>query len=84
VWLTHVLGAAAACAIIAGGLAVIGLALQLVLAMSGKRKPPSASPFSATGRAPGTEGTPLEGQSLASIVLIGVLGYLVGRQIFRK
>jgi hypothetical protein len=86
VWLSDVLGAAAACAIIAGGLAVIGLALQLVLAMSGKRKPPPpAPPFSGTGSgAAGVEGTPFEGQNLTSIALIGVIGYLIGRQMFRK
>jgi hypothetical protein len=83
VWLAEMLGPAAACAIIAAALAVIGLALQLVLALSGKRKPPpAATPFAGLGN--GAEGTPLEGQSLASIALIGVLGYLVGRQIFRK
>jgi hypothetical protein len=86
VWLSHVLGTAAACAIIAGGLAVIGLALQLVLALGGKRKPPpAATPFSAAGTATdATEGTPFEGQNLTSIALIGVIGYLIGRQIFRK
>lgn len=86
IWLADVLGAAAACTIIAAALAVIGLALQLTLALTNRKhrsQARSSVRFPGLGASAGGEPAG-DGQALGSIALIALAGYLLGRQIFRK
>lgn len=83
-WLSHELGVVAACAIIAAGLAVIGLGVQLALMLSARRKPSGGfkSPLGEIGS--NGIGAPLPGgATLSAIAVVAIAGYLLGRQLFR-
>ena len=84
VWLTAKLGVIVACAIVAAGLAVIGLAIQFGLMLSARRHRSRMAKV-LEGLAPGPAANPgpdLGG--LGSMAIIVVAGYLLGRQLFRK
>src|SRR5438105_3796774 len=65
IWLAGQLGAPAACAIIAAALAVIGLAIQVAMALSSRRRKPEPTGFhipgltGADGVIPGIDGSNL-------------------------
>jgi len=87
IWLSGQLGAIAACGIIAAALAVLGLALQLGLTLSARRRsrpqPPSIDMLLAElGKSAG--GAATDAGPLGPLALVAVLGWLLGRQMGRK
>ena len=84
VWLSHELGVAAACAIIAAGLAVIGLSIQLALMLRARRKPSGGfkSPLGEIG-SNGIGASLPGGTNVSAMAVVAVAGYLLGRQLFR-
>jgi hypothetical protein len=85
VWLSAMLGAAAACAVIAGGLAVVGLVAQVSLVLSDRNKPASPGislPFPDLTNADGSPNP--EASSLGAMAIVGIAGYLLGRQLLRR
>lgn len=83
IWLAGKLGAVAACVIVAAALAVIGLAVQLGLMLTSRRRRQSginlsAPGLSATGQAGGV------GSDIGSLAVVAVIGWLLGRQMTRK
>lgn len=84
VWLSHELGVVAACAIVAAGLAVIGLGVQLAVVLSGRRKPSDGIKFPLGEIGSSGIGTPLPGgTNLSAMAVVAIAGYLLGRQLFR-
>jgi hypothetical protein len=85
VWLSGELGVIAACAIIAAGLAVIGLGIQLALVLGARRQAPSRFSVPLADLGANAKGTLLpDGADLSSMALLGIIGYLLGRQLFRR
>ena len=84
VWLSHELGVVAACAIIAAGLAVIGLGVQLAVVLSARRKPSSGfkSPLGDMG-SNGLGAAFPGGTNVSAMAVVAIAGYLLGRQLFR-
>ena len=83
VWLSGVVGVIWACAIVAGIFAVIGIGIQIGLAMTKRRQQnqPSLSGLAA----PAAAGVAAQsGGFLGSLAIIAIVGWLLGRQIFRK
>ncbi len=76
-------GVVAACAIIAAGLAVIGLGVQLAVVLSARRKPSSGfkSPLGEIG-SNGIGALP-GGANVSAMAVVAIAGYLLGRQLFR-
>ena len=84
VWLSHEFGMVAACAIIAAGLAVIGLGVQLAVMLSARRKPSGGFKFPLGETSSNGMGTPLPGgANLSAMAVVVIAGYLLGRQLFR-
>ncbi|MEX0851714.1 MAG: hypothetical protein WD036_00295 [Bauldia sp.] len=81
VWLTGQLGGLAACAIVAGGAAVIALVLQLVASMTGRRPAQSTASLFAEG---GPRAGGADGGMLGSVAIAALAGYLLGRHLFRR
>ena len=84
VWLSAELGVIAACAVIAGGLAVVGLTIQIGLMLGARRRvrrmpKPLAGPSSGLGGSPDAN---IGG--LGSLAVVAIAGYLLSRQLFRK
>ena len=84
VWLSSALGPIAAYGIIAGGFAVIGIFIQIGLAVSTNNRKKTAPKISIPGfaQSDGTQ-TP-DVANLGSMAIIAIAGFLLGRQIFRK
>ena len=86
VWLAGRLGTIAACAIVAAALALIGLGLQLGLALSAHRRrhvgitlPPSdLTPPVGAGAASQNGGV------LGSLAIVAIVGWLLGRRIIQR
>jgi hypothetical protein len=84
-WLSDELGVIAACAIMAAGLTVTGLAIQLALVLGNGRKPQSGFNFPIPGLTANPDGAPgAEGANLGSMAVVAIAGYLLGRQLFRR
>lgn len=79
VWLSAELGVTAACGILAAGFLVIGLAIQIALAISARKQARTKirMPLSTDGPAPDIGG-------LGSLAVVGIAGFLLGRLLFRK
>jgi hypothetical protein len=83
IWLAGVVGVIYACAIVAAVFAVVGIAIQISLAMT-KRRPQSASPL-ADLAGPAAAGVAAQsGGILGSLAIVAIVGWLLGRQLFRK
>lgn len=83
VWLAGVVGVIWACAIVAGVFAAIGIAIQIGLALS-KRRPQNQSSL-ADLAAPAAAGVAAQsGGILGSLAIVAIVGWLLGRHIFRK
>ena len=83
-WLSHEFGMVAACAIIAAGLAVIGLGVQLAVILRARRKPSGGFKFPPGEIGSNGIGTPFPGgANLSAMAVIAIAGYLLGRQLFR-
>ena len=84
VWLSHEFGIAAACAIMAAGLAVIGLGVQLAVVLSARRKPSGGfkSPLGEIG-SNGIGAALPGGANVSAMAVVAIAGYLLGRQLFR-
>ena len=85
VWLSAEVGVAAACAIVAGALAVIGLVVQVAMALRSQKKsePGLSLPFPGLTASP--DGAPSRDTSnLGAMAMVGIAGYLLGRQLFRR
>ena len=84
VWLSHELGVVAACAIMAAGLAVIGLGVQLAVVLSARRKPSGGfkSPLGEIG-SNGIGAALPGGTNVSAMAVVAIAGYLLGRQLFR-
>ena len=83
IWLAGELGGLAACAIIAAGLAAVGLIVQVALAITARRRQRSqvnvsVPGFSATGTATGSGG------DIGALAVVAVVGWLLGRQMTKK
>ena len=84
VWLSHELGVVAACAIIAAGLAVIGLGVQLAVVLSARRKPSGGFKSSLGEIGSNGIGAALPGgTNVSAMAVVAIAGYLLGRQLFR-
>jgi hypothetical protein len=85
VWLSDELGVVAACGIIAAGLAVIGLGVQLAVVLSDRRKPRGGfkSPLGEIG-SNGIGAALPGGANVSAMAVVAIAGYLLGRQLFRK
>jgi hypothetical protein len=84
VWLSHELGVVAACAIIAAGLAVIGLGIQLALMLSARRKPSGGFKSPLGEIASNGIGAALPGgANVGAMAVVAIAGYLLGRQLLR-
>jgi len=79
VWLAAELGVIAACGILAAGFLVVGLVIQIALAISARKhaRAPIRMPLSTDGQAPDISG-------LGSLAIVGIAGFLLGRLLFRK
>ena len=85
VWLSSELGPIAAYGIIAGGFAVIGIAIQVGLAISARSRKRAAPKMSIPGFTTSADGTHTpDVANLGSMAIVAIAGYLLGRQIFRK
>lgn len=85
VWLSSALGPIAANGIIAGGFAVIGIFIQIGLAVSTNNRKKTAPKISIPGFAQSADGTQTpDVANLGSMAIIAIAGFLLGRQIFRK
>ncbi len=85
IWLSGELGPIAACGIVAAALAIGGLVVQFVLAMSASRRRRERPPSPLSDLAAGFDGKPGAGVgTLGSMVIVAVAGYLLGRGIFRR
>lgn len=85
VWLSATLGAAVAFAIIGGGLAAIGLLAQVALILSDRNASASSGagfPFPGLTNIDGSPSP--EASSLGAIAVVGIAGYLLGRQLLRR
>jgi hypothetical protein len=84
VLLSAELGVIPACAIIAGGLAVVGLAILVGLRLgAGRRRRRMPKPLA--GLSSGLGGSPgADIGGLGSLAVIAIAGYLLGRQLFRR
>ena len=86
VWLSAELGPIAACGIIATGFAVVGLAIQVSLALSARRRRRADTrvpPVPRVATNPG--GSPnVNAGNLGALAIVAVAGYLLGRRLFRK
>jgi hypothetical protein len=83
IWLAGLLGAIAACVIIAAVLVVIGLAVQVALMLTSRRRPRpeinlSLPGLSAAGSATGTA------TDIGALAVVAIVGWLLGRQMTRK
>jgi hypothetical protein len=83
VWLAGLFGAVAACVIIAAALVVVGLAVQIGLMLTSRRRRRSEinlslPGLSATGSATGT------GSDIGALAVVAIVGWLLGRQMTRK
>jgi hypothetical protein len=84
VWLSHEFGIAAACAIMAAGLAVIGFGVQLAVVLSARRKPSGALKFPLGEiRSNGIGAALPGGTNVSAMAVVAIAGYLLGRQLFR-
>jgi hypothetical protein len=85
VWLSALVGVAAACGIVATGVALVGLIILLVMIFGNRtesKAAPVGLPFPGLTANPG--GTPrIDGSSLGSMAVVAIAGYLLGRQLFR-
>ena len=84
VWLSAELGPIAACGIIAAGFAVVGLAIQVCLALSARRRrrarvPPGPRVATNPGGSPNANAG-----NLGALAIVAVAGYLLGRRLFRN
>ena len=85
VWLSGELGVVPACAIVAAALAVIGLGVQLALVLGARRKAQSGFSPPLADLASNGKGTLFpDGADLSSMALVGIVGYLLARQLFRR
>jgi hypothetical protein len=85
VWLSSELGPIAAYGIIAGGFAVIGIAIQVGLAISARNRKKAAPKMSIPGFTTGADGTQTPDiANLGSMAVVAIAAFLLGRQIFRK
>jgi hypothetical protein len=85
VWLSSELGPIAAYGIIAGGFAIIGIFIQIGLAVSANNRKKAAPKISIPGFTPNADGTQTpDVANLGSMAVIAIAGFLLGRQIFRK
>jgi len=83
VWLSAQLGGIAACAIVAGIFAVLGVVIQIGLAIGNRR--PAQTRSTLAGLAPGLEKElGVNAGSLGSMAVVALAGYLVGRRLFRR
>jgi hypothetical protein len=84
VWLSHELGTVAACAIIAAGLAAIGLGVQLAMILSARRKPSGGYKVPLGETISNGNGTPLPvSANLSAMAVVALVGYVLGRQLIR-
>ena len=84
VWLSHEFGVVAACGIIATGLAVIGLGVQLAMILRARRKPSRGFKFPPGEIGSNGIGTPFPGgANLSAMAVVAIAGYLLSRQLFR-
>lgn len=84
VWLSHEFGMVAACAIIAAGLAVIGLGVHLAVMLSARRKPSGGFKFPLGETSlNGIGGALPGGTNVSAMAVVAIAGYLLGRQLFR-
>ena len=83
VWLSSLVGVAAACGIAAAGVAIAGLIVQVAMIVGNRRDRQSLNlPF--PGLATNPDGTPpFDSASLGSMAVVAIAGYLLGRQLFR-
>jgi hypothetical protein len=82
IWLTSLWGAIAACAAVAGALAVIALVLHLVIAMSARRRPQADfSALLAGLSAPAGPSAGPGGGDLGALAIVALVGWLLGRRI---
>jgi hypothetical protein len=84
VWLSHELGVVAACAIIAAALAAVGVAIQLALTLRARRKLRDGVRAPFAGLTAGTDSARGAGGDLSSVAAVAIVGYLLGRQLFRS
>ena len=85
VWLSVQVGVAAACAIVAGALAVIGLVAQVALALRSQKKSESGIGLPFSGLTANPDGTPnADTSNLGAMAVVGIAGYLLGRQLLRR
>jgi hypothetical protein len=85
VWLSGELGVVAACAIIAAGLAAIGLGIQLALVLGARRKAQSGLNLPLADLASSGNGALFpDDADLSSMAFVGIVGYLLARQLFRR
>jgi uncharacterized membrane protein (DUF485 family) len=81
-WLSAQVGAIAACGIVAGIFAVLGIGIQIGLAIGGRRRTETRSPLA--GLAAGLDKElGVNAGSLGSMVVVALAGYLLGRRLFR-
>lgn len=85
VWLAGLLGTIAACAIVAAALALIGLGLQLGLALSAHRRRHVGITLPPTDLTPPAAGAASQnGGVLGSLAIVAIVGWLLGRRIIRR
>jgi hypothetical protein len=83
VWLSAQLGGIGACAIVAGIFAVLGLGIQIGLAIGSRRRSETRSPLA--GLATGLDKElGVNAGSLGSMAVVALAGYLLGRRLFRR
>lgn len=83
IWLTGLWGPIAACAAVAGGLAVLALIVHLVLALSARRRP--RSDFGATlGLSTPAGAAARPGGDIGALAIVAVVGWLLGRRMTGK
>ena len=83
-WLSMELGTIAACGIVAAVLAVVGLVIQVALAVGGNRRRKKPRPPLANFAASLEDGLGTDTGGLGAIVIVALAGYLLGRRIFRR
>jgi hypothetical protein len=83
IWLAGWLGGIAACVIIAAAFVVIGLIVQIAMAMTSRRRQRTEFNLSAPGlSASGSASGPAT--DIGALAVIAVVGWLLGRQMTKK
>lgn len=81
VWLATVIGPIWACAAVAAFFAVIGLVVQVSLALTSRRQAQTASPFAGLSGISDAASAATASNPLGSLALVAVIGWLLGRQM---